>query len=97
MKAIDFACRLLARLGEDSQTRAAQQVLLALAAGLDTGADIARLTGLTTWGCTSVLRSLTERKLVSRVGRDTPVYLLSPKGKELVAGYFAFLPQARKP
>ncbi len=93
MKAIDFACRLLARLGEDDQPRATQQVLLALAAGLERSADIARLSGLTTGGCTGILRSLTGRKLVRRIGAESGVYLLTPQGKELVSRYFSFLPR----
>ncbi len=95
MKAIDFACRLLTRLGADEHPRATQQVLLALAAGLDTSADIARLSGLTAGGCTIILRGLAKQKLARRIAAEPPLYLLTPQGKELVAGYFAFLPRTK--
>ncbi len=95
MKAIDFACRLLARLAQDPQTRATQQVLLALAAGLDTSEDIARLCHLSTGGCTAILRQLAMRKLTRSIGTAPGIHLLTPKGKELVAHYFDFLPHPK--
>ncbi len=95
MKAIDFACRLLARLAEDDLPFPAQQVLLAVAAGLETSPDIARFTGLSPSGCSGILRSLTHKNIICRVGGTHATYLLAPAGKELVRQYFSFLPHAR--
>ncbi len=95
MKAIDFACHLLARLSEDELPFPAQQVLLAVAAGLETGPDIARFTGMSSSGCSGILRSLAHKNIISRVGGNHAVYLLAPAGKELVRQYFSFLPHAR--
>lgn len=88
MKAIDFACRLLARLAADDLSPASQQVLLAVAAGLDTSPDIARLTGLTQGSCTSILRHLARQKMLRRLRGD--IYLLAPSGKERICRLFSF-------
>ncbi len=95
MKAIDFACRFLARLAEDELPFPAQQVLLAVAAGLETGPDISRFTGISSSSCSGILRSLAHKNILSRVGGTHAVYLLAPEGKELVRQYFSFLPNAR--
>ncbi len=92
MKAIDFACHLLARLAEDDLPFQTQHVLLAVAAGLECGSDIARFTGLSSSCCSGILRSLTHKGIVNRVGGTHAVYLLAPAGKELVRRYFSFLP-----
>ncbi len=94
MKAIDFACRLLASLAEDELPLTTQQVLLAVAAGLETSPDIARFTGLSSSGCSGILRSLAHRQLINRVGGAHAVYLLAPAGKQLVRQYFSFLPHS---
>ncbi len=95
MKAIDFACRLLARLAEDNLPFATQQVLLAVAAGLETGPDIARFTGQSSSACSGILRSLAHKDIIKRVGGTHPVYLLAPAGRELVRQYFSFLPNGK--
>lgn len=88
MRAIDFACRLLARLAEDDLSPASQQVLLAVAAGLDTSPDIARLTGLTQGSCTNILRSLARQKILRRLRGD--IYLLAPSGRDRVCRLLSF-------
>ncbi len=95
MKAIDFACHLLVRLAEDKHPFPTQQVLLAVAAGLETTPDIARFTGITSTSCSGILRSLTNKKLLERPAGPHAIYLLTPAGKELVRQYFSFLPNAR--
>ncbi len=95
MKAIDFACRLLTHLAEDKLPFPTQQVLLAVAAGLETSPDIARFTGLSSSSCSGILRSLTHKNLLSRVGGSHAVYLLAPAGKERVRHYFSFLPNTQ--
>ncbi len=97
MQAIDFACRLLARLGEDELPLPSQQVLLAVAAGLETAPDIARFTGLSSSSSSGVLRSLAHKGYLSRVGGSQAVYLLAPAGKERVRQYFSFLPGGGRP
>lgn len=83
MKAIDFACRLLARLNRDDMPAATRQVLLAVAAGLPEARDIARLTAL-------------ERQGYIRC-HDTAHrgFSLTPCGKERVASLFSFLPDRK--
>ncbi len=95
MKAIDFACRLLVRLSEDQLPLPGQQVLLAVAAGLETGPDIARFTGMSSSACSGILRSLTHKGLLQREGGAHAIYLLAPAGRERVRLYFDFLPHAR--
>ncbi len=95
MKAIDFACHLLATLAEDELSFPAQQVLLAVAAGLETSPDIARFTGQSPSACSGLLRSLTHKNIISRVGGAHAVYLLAPAGRERVRRYFSFLPHHR--
>ena len=92
MKAIDFACRLLVRLTEDTLPLPAQQVLLAVAAGLDCTPDIARFTGLEPNACLGHLRALANKGLLLREGGKHPTYRLAPAGKERVRHYFAFMP-----
>ncbi len=95
MKAIDFACRLLARLAEDEHPFPTQQVLLAVAAGLETSPDIARFTGISSSACSGILRSLAHKNILCRTGGTHASYLLAPAGKELVRQYFSFLPGSR--
>lgn len=92
MKAIDFACHLLYSLSEEPHTDSMQRVLIGLAAGLETSADIARNLGLTTSTCTICLRRLKSEDLVVDVCGDWCYYRLTAKGKQLVAGIFSFLP-----
>ncbi len=93
MKAIDFACHLLARLTEDSMPLTYQQVLLSIAAGLTTASDIARFTGISACACSGILRALTNRELVQRHQGTHPSYALAPAGRTLVRQYFNFLPR----
>lgn len=95
MKAIDFACHLLYALSEDPHSESMQRVLIGLAAGLETSADIARNLGLTTGTCTICLRRLKAEDLVADVCGDWCYYRLTAKGKELVAKIFSFLPASR--
>ncbi len=95
MKAIDFACRLLTRLAEDELPFATQQVLLAVAAGLEHTPDIARFTGQNSSACSGILRSLAHKGIIHRKGGAHATYLLAPAGKERVRQYFSFLPQTR--
>ncbi len=95
MKAIDFACRLLVSLTEDTLPLPTQQVLLAVAAGLQTGADIARFMGITPSVCAGILRSLAHRNLIQRVNGLHAVYELAPAGRDQVRRYFSFLPHSR--
>ncbi len=92
MKAIDFACRLLARLAEDSLPLPTQQVLLAVAAGLETAPDIARFTGLSSSSCSGILRSLAHKAIINRVNGNHVIYQLAPSGRKLVRQYFSFMP-----
>ncbi len=95
MKAIDFACRLLASLSDDELPFLSQLVLLTVAAGLETSPDIARFSGLSPSACSGILRSLTHKNLISRAGGPQATYQLAPAGKQRVREYFAFLPHAR--
>ncbi len=92
MKAIDFACHLLHALNEEPHTESMQRVLIGLAAGLETSADIARCLGLTTSTCTICLRRLKAEELVADICGDWCYYRLTAKGKKLVAEIFSFLP-----
>ncbi|MBE6419245.1 MAG: hypothetical protein E7031_03865 [Akkermansiaceae bacterium] len=92
MKAIDFACRLLRSLSEEPHTESMQRVLLGLAAGLETSADIAGTLGLTVSTCTICLRRLKAEELVTDICGDWCYYRLTAKGKQLVASIFSFLP-----
>lgn len=93
MKAIDFACRFLAAVAHDPMPPAKRLVLLSVAAGLETPADIARHCKLTLGTCTNLLRQLERGKLVRHLGAPhDAVYLLSPAGKEHVRKLFDFMP-----
>ncbi len=92
MKAIDFACHLLVHLARDKHPFPTQQILLAVAAGLDRAPDISHFTGLSTNNCAGVLRSLTHKGLVTRCAGSQATYQLAAEGKKLVREYFSFLP-----
>ena len=92
MKAIDFACRLLHALSAEPHSESMQRVLLGLAAGLETSADIAHELGLSPSTCTICLRRLKAEELVTDICGDWCYYRLTAKGKQLVAGIFSFLP-----
>ena len=92
MKAIDFACRLLHALSREAHSESMQRVLLGLAAGLETAADIAYCLGMNTSVATTCLRKLQKEQLVSSVNSSWSVYRLTAAGKELVASIFSFLP-----
>ena len=93
MKAIDFACRLLARLAQDDMPDASRRVLLAVAAGLPEAPDIARLTGLAPATCAKLLAGL--RKTGFLFCNDTVHmgYALTPCGRAKVADLLNFLPR----
>jgi len=92
MKAIDFACRLLAKLAKDDLTPTAQHILICVAAGLETSPDIARFTGLTQNVCSAALRGLERKKLVRRALRGHCVFLLTSGGKKRIGNLFNFFP-----
>ena len=62
MKAIDFACRLLMRVEQDSMPSGCRLVLLMVAAGVDNAQDIAAMTGLRPSSCTNLLRKLARER-----------------------------------
>lgn len=95
MKAIDFACRLLRALADEPHSESMQRVLLGLAAGLETAADIAHQTGLTPGTCTACLRRLKQEGLVADICGDWCIYRLTQQGKKAVAGIFSFMPRPR--
>lgn len=90
MRAIDFACRFLARIAQDDMTPASRQVMLAVAAGLNNSHDIAEMTGLSMSSCTAILRQLSRQKVLACVSRESGVYLLAPDGKERVRRLLTF-------
>lgn len=92
MKAIDFACRLLHALSAEPHSESMQRVLLGLAAGLETSADIAHELGLSPSTCTICLRRLKQEGLVTDICGDWCIYRLTPQGKKTVAGIFSFMP-----
>ena len=93
MKAIDFACRLLARLAQDDMPDASRRVLLAVAAGLPEAPDISRLTGLTPDTCSRLLNGLRKSGFIFCNDRVHMGYALTPCGRAKVAELFSFLPQ----
>ncbi len=92
MRAIDFACRFLARIAQDDMTPAGRQVMLAVAAGLSNSHEIASMTGLSINSCTAILRMLAKQKILTCVSRESGVYLLAPDGKERVRRLLTFFP-----
>lgn len=92
MKAIDFACRLLARLAQDDMPHTARRVLLAVAAGLPEARDIARFTGLAPATCSKLLCSLRKSGFVYCNDPMHMGYALTPCGRAKVADLFDFLP-----
>ncbi|MDO5450089.1 MAG: helix-turn-helix domain-containing protein [Akkermansia sp.] len=96
MKAIDFACRLLARLNRDDMPAATRQVLLAVAAGLPEARDIARLTGMTAQVCSNLLTALERQGYIRCHDMAHRGFSLTPCGKERVASLFSFLPDRKE-
>jgi hypothetical protein len=90
MKAIDFACRFLARLQRDDLPPATRLVLIAVGAGLEEKEDISRETGLSASVCTTQLRQLHLRGQVRCIGTLTERYILAPAGKERLRRLFDF-------
>lgn len=95
MKAIDFACKLLKALSTETHSPIAQRVLLAVAAGLECNIDIAQFMGLPLGGCTITLHRLANEGLLTCIRGEYKYYRLTPKGKQLVADIFSFLPRPR--
>ena len=91
MKAIDFACRLLARLAGDEMPDASRRVLLAVAAGLAEAPDIARLTGLAPTACAQTLARLRKQGFVLCNDPIHGGHILTAAGKAKVAGFFDFM------
>lgn len=93
MKAIDFACRLLLRLERDPMSAAAQRVIIALAAGLETSRDIAEHTVLSAQHVSAVLGSFVKAGLVScDKSRRPQEYFLSKEGRTYIHSLLDFLP-----
>lgn len=90
MKAIDFACHLLAGMQREELSFSAHQVLFAVAAGLETSPDISRLIGLTQSACTNVLRHLQKDRLLICICRTGGQYRLSSAGRDYVCRIFSF-------
>ena len=90
MKAIDFACRFLARLHRDSLSPAAQLVLVAVGAGLEEIEDISRETGLSVSVCTTQLRLLLKSGELRCIGFLSERYVLAPPGKKRLRSLFDF-------
>ncbi len=93
MKAIDFACRLLARLAQDDMPDASRRVLLAVAAGLPEAADISRLTGMPPATCAKLLRGLCKSGFLFCNDPVHTGYALTPCGRAKVADLLNFLPR----
>lgn len=93
MKAIDFACRLLARLAADEMPDASRRVLLAVAAGLPEAPDIARQTGMTPAACIQILSRLRKQGFVLCNDPIHGGHVLTACGKAKVAGFFDFMPR----
>lgn len=93
MKAIDFACRLLARLAQDDMPDASRRVLLAVAAGLPEAQDIARLTGLAPAICCKLLCGLRKSGFLFCNDPVHMGYALTPCGRAKVANLLDFLPK----
>ena len=91
MKAIDFACRLLARLAGDDMPDASRRVLLAVAAGLPEAPDIARLTGLAPTACAQTLAKLRKQGFLLCNDPIHGGHILTPTGKAKVACFFDFM------
>lgn len=90
MKAIDFACRFLSRVQRDDLSPAARLVLVAVAAGLEEKADIARETGLSPSVCTTQLRHLNLQDELRCISPLSERYVLAPAGKERLRRLFNF-------
>lgn len=84
MKAIDFACRLLININNDDLSPAARLILLCVAGGINTSEELADFTGMTKSACTNVLRVLRDGTLLQNISRNSPIYILSPAGREKV-------------
>lgn len=90
VKAIDFACRLMARLQRDNLSPAARLVLVAVAAGLEDKNDISRETCLSLSVCTTQLRHLESLAEIRCVSTLAERYVLAPAGKERLRRLFNF-------
>jgi len=90
MKAIDFACRFLARMQQGELSLTSHQVIIAVAAGIETSPDIARVTGLAQGTCTAVLKNLEKSRLLICVCRTGGIFRLSSAGKDYVCRLFSF-------
>lgn len=95
MKAIDFACRLLASLSKESHSLTMQSVLLGLAAGLETSEDISACLNISRSTCTMSLQRLKDEDLVTDIRGYQVYYRLTPQGKALVAKILSFMPSPR--
>lgn len=90
MKAIDFACRFLARMQQGELSLTAHQVIIAVAAGVESSSDIARVTGLTQATCTNTLKNLEKNRLLICLCRTGGLFRLSAAGKDYVCRLFSF-------
>lgn len=90
MKAIDFACRFLARAHRDDLSPAARMVLIAVGAGLEEKEDISRETGLSPSVCTQQLRLLMFKGELRCISIFTERYVLAPAGKSRLRRLFDF-------
>ena len=93
-KAIDYACRLLARLNQDDMDPEIRQVLLAVAAGKKTYEEVSDLTGLQAEECkrAAILLAADRYIYLTKESNEKWVHNLSLtwKGKTFVQQLFSF-------
>ncbi|MBR5523589.1 MAG: hypothetical protein IKV82_09015 [Akkermansia sp.] len=88
MRAVDFACCLLRRMGSMDVSPTEIKVLLALAAGLRAADEIAEQLVIRPCACTLCLRKMEKRALVHCFGAGQ--YTLAPGGENKVAQLLSF-------
>ncbi len=94
MKAIDFACRLLMRMEYSNLPNARQRVLIAMGAGLESCADIAKHCVMSGQQTAAQLLALERSKHIRKSGSQKPYnYQLEQAGKKYLKETLAFLPQ----
>ena len=88
MRAVDFACHFLLRMGRMDISLTEMKVLLALAAGMRAAAEIAEQLEIRPCACTLCLRKMEKRALVCCIG--TEQYSLAPGGENKVVQLLTF-------
>lgn len=91
MKAIDFATHLARAILTAKLSLHESATLIAIAAGLELANDIARQLDQPRTGIHNSIHSLTKRNLIhpaTWLDDGTPVYRLTPAGKNLIINHF---------